>query len=81
MINRFLRLPEVGTVQGIKRSTIYNRIADGTFPRPVRLGPRMVAWPESEIAALNAAIVRGESEDSIKALVSQLEADRKKAAA
>ena len=36
----------------------------------------MVAWPESEIAAINAARIRGESDDAIRALVSEIHAAR-----
>jgi prophage regulatory protein len=38
------RLPVVIEVTGLGRSTIYRWIADGSFPPPVRLGPRAVAW-------------------------------------
>lgn len=31
------------------RSTIYRWIADGSFPPPVRLGPRAVAWRWSDL--------------------------------
>lgn len=44
-----LRLPEVKTCSGLSRSTIYSRIAEGTFPKPVSLGGRAVGWLESEI--------------------------------
>jgi prophage regulatory protein len=37
------RLPVVLEVTGLGRSTIYRWIADGSFPPPVRLGPRAVA--------------------------------------
>jgi len=47
---RFLRLPAVMDVVGIKRTAIYDRIKAGTFPAPVKLGPRAVAWDESAIA-------------------------------
>ncbi|WP_438820013.1 helix-turn-helix transcriptional regulator [Burkholderia lata] len=33
----------------MKRSTIYQRIQDGTFPRPIRLGERAVGWRASDI--------------------------------
>ena len=38
------RLPVVFKITGLGRSTIYRWIADGSFPPPVRLGPRAVAW-------------------------------------
>ena len=34
---------------GLARSTIYRMIEAGTFPRPVKIGQRAVAWPESDI--------------------------------
>jgi prophage regulatory protein len=30
-------------------STIYGWIAAGEFPRPLKIGPRMVAWPAEDI--------------------------------
>ena len=46
---RFLRLPEVQARTGLSRPTIYARLAEGRFPRPVSLGARAVGWVESEI--------------------------------
>lgn len=34
---------------GLARSTVYKFIAEGRFPKPVKLGARMVAWVESEV--------------------------------
>jgi len=48
--NRFIRLPEVLTITGLKRSTLYNQLNAGLFPKPKRLGSsRCVAWSLSEI--------------------------------
>ena len=44
-----LRLPAVKTNTGLSRSTIYLRIAQGAFPKPVSLGGRAVGWLESEV--------------------------------
>ena len=46
---RFLRLPEVQRRTGLSRSTIYVRLEQGLFPRPVSLGARAVGWIESEV--------------------------------
>ena len=46
---RFLRLPEVIARTGLSRSTIYARLAEGRFPRPVSLGGRAVGWVEAEL--------------------------------
>jgi prophage regulatory protein len=48
---RFLRLAEVRQRVPYSRSTIYQLIAQGRFPKPVSLGARAVAWLESEIDA------------------------------
>lgn len=46
---RFLRLPEVMARTGLSRSTIYMRLDEGRFPRPVALGGRAVGWIEAEV--------------------------------
>jgi prophage regulatory protein len=45
----FLRLPQVKSITGLSKSTIYSRIAEGTFPKQIPLGPRLVVWVESDI--------------------------------
>ncbi len=50
MIERHLRCPEVQRVTGLSRSTVYDLIAKGLFPRPVKLTNKAVAWPEGVIA-------------------------------
>jgi prophage regulatory protein len=45
----FLRLSAVIDRTGLGRTSIYRGIAAGTFPAPVRLGPRAVGWPEDAI--------------------------------
>lgn len=46
---RFLRLPEVLARTGQSRSTVYVRLEQGRFPRPVSLGGRAVGWIEAEV--------------------------------
>ncbi len=46
-----LRLPDVKTRTGLSRSTIYLRVAMGSFPRPVHLGDRAIGWVESEVTS------------------------------
>ncbi len=45
-----LRRPKVEQITGLSRSTLYAMIAEGTFPKPVKLGKRAVGWRESDIA-------------------------------
>jgi len=49
MASAFLKLPAVKARTALSRSTIYNRIAEGSFPKPISLGPRAVGWLEAEI--------------------------------
>ena len=49
MTHTILRLPGVKARTGLSRSTIYLRVAQGTFPRPVSLGGRAVGWLEAEV--------------------------------
>lgn len=46
-----LRRKQVEARTGLSRSTIYLRIQEGTFPRPINLGARAVGWLENEIEA------------------------------
>ena len=45
----FLRLPEVKAVTGLSKTSLYALIRQKSFPAPIRLGPRAVAWIRSEI--------------------------------
>jgi len=56
---KFLRLPAVIELVGIKRTVIYERIKAGTFPKPVQIGPRAVAWDEQELAQWQENLPRG----------------------
>jgi len=47
--DRLLRLPQVEGTIGFQKSTIYKMIAEGRFPKPVRLGTRTVAWSEAAV--------------------------------
>ena len=44
-----LRLPVVRARTGLSRSSIYARVAAGTFPRPIAIGPRAVAWASDAV--------------------------------
>lgn len=50
MAKRILRLPKVLEVcGGVGRSTLYDWMKKGDFPKPIKLGVRAVGWPEAEI--------------------------------
>jgi prophage regulatory protein len=49
--SRILRMAELKIRISLSRSTIYEMMASGDFPRSVSLGPRAVGWLESDIEA------------------------------
>lgn len=61
------------------QSTIYADINRGLFTKPVKVGIKSSAWPESDIEAINRARIAGKTTDEIRALVAKLESARAKA--
>ena len=49
-MKRLLRLPEVISITGASRSSIYAWIKVGEFPAPIATGPRMSAWDSSLVS-------------------------------
>jgi len=50
MTECILKLREVEARTGLSRSTLYAQMAEGKFPRPVKLGKRAVGWTETSIS-------------------------------
>ena len=51
MEDRLLTRAEVERRVGLKRSAIYRAMRANEFPLPLKIGPRAVRWPLSEIEA------------------------------
>ena len=49
MNTSILRKPIVLEKTGLSNSSLYRKVADGTFPAPLSLGPRAVGWLESSV--------------------------------
>ena len=49
VLDSLLRLPKVKITSGLSRSSIYENIKNGSFPAPIKIGKRAVAWRESDI--------------------------------
>lgn len=45
----FVRMPQVLAVLGISRTTLYEGVKDGTFPKPKQLTKRTVVWSVREL--------------------------------
>jgi prophage regulatory protein len=48
--DRILRLPAVLERTGLSRSTLYRKIAQGTFPKQISISLRCAGWRESQIS-------------------------------
>ena len=46
---RFIRLPDVKTITGLSRSTIYKKIAADEFPKQISVGSNQVVWVKHQI--------------------------------
>ena len=79
MRRTILRIPAVKFESGLSRSTIYQRIAEGLWTKPVSLGARAVGWPSDEVDAINSARIAGKTDEEIPAMVERIEAARKDA--
>lgn len=75
MTDKLLRLPEVRARTARSRSSIYQDVKNGSFPPPINIGPRAVAWLEStidswiaaRIAASNTPDGRGQLKSNLQA--------------
>ena len=72
-----LRMDAVKAATGHRsHASIYNAIKDGLFTTGVAIGQRSKGWPDSEVAAINAATISGQSDTEIRELVKRLHSKR-----
>jgi predicted DNA-binding transcriptional regulator AlpA len=57
----FLRLPQVLKLIPVSKSTWWEGVKTGRFPKPVKLGPNTTAWRIEDIHALILCLRGGES--------------------
>ncbi len=55
MSNKVMRMPELTGHVGLSRASIYDMMAKGQFPRPIKLSERAVGWKSDDIDAWLAA--------------------------
>lgn len=73
---RIMRKPEVIKQTGLSSSTLYQRISEGLFVKPISIGPRAVGFIEGEVNAVIEALIQGKSREEIKQLVIKLMSER-----
>ncbi len=49
-LQRVLRIRDVAAMTGLSRATIYRKMAEKTFPRPVKPTDQTVGWREQDVA-------------------------------
>lgn len=48
-MSKILRFKSVMEKTGLSRNTIYIKLHEGTFPKPLSLGPNSIGWLEADI--------------------------------
>lgn len=72
-----LRIQQVCAAVGYRsKSSIYNAVQAGFFTKPVAIGEKATGWPDSEVSAIVAARIAGQTPAQIKALVTMLHTAR-----
>ena len=51
MARSISRIAKVSDRTGLGKSTIYAKVANGDFPKPVKLGPKASGWFDDEVDA------------------------------
>lgn len=51
-----LRMADVERLTGITKSTIKRMMADGRFPKPMKLGVRAIGWPAADVRTFIATL-------------------------
>ena len=76
-MTRILRMKQAIEKTGLSRSSIYNLMADGQFPRSIKISERAAGWVEDDIEAYLAAVISGKGREHVKELVASINAKRK----
>jgi prophage regulatory protein len=50
-LDRIIRLPELLRITGLSTASVYRKIAENGFPRPVRLGKNAVGWRAQSVVS------------------------------
>ena len=71
------RKPEVLSRTGYSRSTLHARIKQNLFVPPISLGERAVGWVSSEVDHCISAMIAGQTNQELNALVTSIVENRK----
>ena len=65
-----LKLTDVTKATGLGRSTIYRKISENTFPRPLQISPGCVRWDADHLQAWRDALPTAANSNSKQAAAS-----------
>ena len=54
---KMLRQRAVCELRGCSKTTLYKDIKEGRFPPPVKLGPKISVWPETDLINEQQALI------------------------
>jgi predicted DNA-binding transcriptional regulator AlpA len=76
MTDTFLSPRDTANRLSVSKSTLYLLVQKGFLPPPVNLPVRRVCWRQSEIDAMQDALVAGQSHEQLRELAASLTAKR-----
>ncbi len=62
---QLLRITDVQARTGLSRASVWRLVRDASFPAPVRIGRRAVAWLDTEIDSWIADCVKARNTSSV----------------
>ena len=74
--NNYISIDEVLEKTTFGRSSLYAKIGEGLFPKPVKVGSRKIAWPQYQVDQMMAFYLSTTDEEERKILVANLEKNR-----
>ena len=73
---QIMRLQQVIELLRTSRSTVYKQVNKGTFPKPISMGDRAVAWVTSEVNEVINARIKGFTDKQLQQLIVELKTKR-----
>lgn len=72
----FYRLTDIMQKLGVGKSTVYNLMEAGLFPKQISISPKSVGWPSNEVNVLINARIANFSDQDIQAIVKIMHENR-----
>ena len=70
---KFISIDEVLEKTTFGRSSLYAKVSKGLFPKPIKVGGRKIAWPQSEVDQMMDFYLSTTNEEDTKSFVTKIE--------